>query len=121
MAIMHDRIKDLRNKRGFTLSQVADYLNVTEATAQRYETGKGIKTIPYDVIEKYANMFNCSPAYIMGWELEDAIEEYPVETGTIIGKAIKDESFLELLSYYNLLNDDKKKEALSYMKYLSQS
>lgn len=71
MAVMHERIKELRNQKGLTLSQVANYLGVTEATAQRYETGKGIKTIPYRAIEKYANLFNCSPQYIMGWNEED--------------------------------------------------
>jgi len=71
MAIMHERIKDLRNKKGYTLSKVADWLDVTEATAQRYETGKGIKTIPYEVIEKYANLFHCSPSYLMGWDEEE--------------------------------------------------
>ena len=73
MAIMHDRIKELRNTHGYTLSMIAEKLGVTEATAQRYETGKGIKTIPYDVIEKYANIFCCSPSYIMGWD-QDEIE-----------------------------------------------
>lgn len=69
---MHDRIKELRNQHGYTLSMIAEQLDVTEATAQRYETGKGIKTIPYEVIEKYANIFNCSPSYIMGWD-QDSI------------------------------------------------
>lgn len=70
MAIMHDRIKELRNRKGMTLAQIADALGTTEATAQRYESGKGIKSIPYDVIEKYANIFGCKPQYIVGWEEE---------------------------------------------------
>jgi transcriptional regulator with XRE-family HTH domain len=81
MAIMHERIKELRSRKGMTLASVADYLEVTEATAQRYETGKGIKTIPYEVIEKYANLFHCTPSYIMGWEGENLTEktEKPTE------------------------------------------
>ena len=57
MAIMHERIKELRHKKGMTLAQIADALGTTEATAQRYESGKGIKSIPYEVIEKYANIW----------------------------------------------------------------
>lgn len=71
MAIMHDRIKKLRNDSGLTLAQIAEKLDVTEATAQRYESAKGIKTIPYESIEKYADIFNCTPQYIMGWDGED--------------------------------------------------
>ena len=76
MAIMHDRLKELRNRKGMTLAQIADALGTTEATAQRYESGKGIKSIPYDVIEKYANIFGCKPQFIMGWEEE--IQNDPV-------------------------------------------
>jgi transcriptional regulator with XRE-family HTH domain len=49
-----------------TLKEVASKLQTTEATVQRYEST--IKNIPYDVIEKYAEIFNVTPSYIMGWE-----------------------------------------------------
>lgn len=111
MAIMHDRIKELRSKRGFTLAQVADYLNVTEATAQRYETGKGIKTIPYEVIEKYANMFNCPPAYIMGWDEEESVTEEikkdnDITTDIIVRMRI-DNDFLSVVETLNTLDEEK--------------
>jgi transcriptional regulator with XRE-family HTH domain len=50
-----------------TLKEVANKIGVTEATAQRYESANGIKSIPYDIIEKYAEIFDVSPSYIMGW------------------------------------------------------
>ena len=111
MAIMHVRIKELRNKRGFTLAQVADFLNVTEATAQRYETGKGIKSIPYEVIEKYANMFNCSPSYIMGWDREESITEEIKKDNDIMSDIIVrmriDKDFLSVVETLNKLEEDK--------------
>lgn len=65
----HDRIKALRKEKGFTLKDVAKKLDVTEATAQRYESnGSGIKDVPYEKIILYAEMFNVDPAEIFGWE-----------------------------------------------------
>lgn len=68
MAIWNDRIKELRKSHDMTLKFVAEYLGTTEATAQRYESGNGIKNIPYEIIIKYAELFHCSPSYLMGWE-----------------------------------------------------
>ena len=65
--IWNERIKSLRTSQGYTLKDVAQKLGVTEATAQRYESN-AIKVIPYEAIVKYAEIFACSPAYIMGWE-----------------------------------------------------
>lgn len=71
MTITNERIKELRQKNGYTLARIAEILEVTEATAQRYESGKGIKSIPYRIIEKYANIFKCTPQYLMGWDEEE--------------------------------------------------
>jgi Predicted transcriptional regulator len=67
MAILNEHIKEMRLKRGFTLIQVAELLGVKEATIQRYESGE-IKNIKHEYIAKLAEIFNCSPAYLMGWE-----------------------------------------------------
>jgi transcriptional regulator with XRE-family HTH domain len=77
-----------------TLAQIADALGTTEATAQRYESGKGIKSIPYEVIEKYANIFGCKPQYIMGWSEE--IEKNPVGMAEKHVEMILDEDISEI-------------------------
>lgn len=66
MNIINERIKEMRIKCGLTLLEVAETLNVREATAQRYESGK-IKDIKHDTIVKLAELFHCSPSYLMGW------------------------------------------------------
>ena len=66
MAEIHDRIKEMRLARGLLLSEVADYLGVKEATAQRYESGS-IKNIKHETICKLAELFHCDPTYLMGW------------------------------------------------------
>lgn len=65
--IWNERIKTLREAHDLTLKDIAKDLGVSEATAQRYESN-AIKNIPYEVIVKYAEIFRCSPCYIMGWE-----------------------------------------------------
>lgn len=69
--IWNERLKELREENGLTLLEVANKLNISESTAQRYESTKGIKNIPYDALVKYANLLNVSPSYIMGWESKE--------------------------------------------------
>lgn len=101
MAIMHDRIKELRSQKGMTLAQVAEALGTTEATAQRYESGKGIKSIPYEVIEKYANIFGCKPQFIMGWEETQKKNDTLTD---IVVRMRTDEEFASILKGLNQLD-----------------
>lgn len=66
MEIWHKRIKELRANSDVTLKEMAQLIGVSEATVQRYESG-AINDVPYKAITAYAEKFNCSPSYIMGW------------------------------------------------------
>ncbi len=83
MTELQKRIKELRLKRGYTLSQLADLLNVKEATVQRYESGE-IKNIKHHIIVQLASILNCSPSYLMGWEELPEIHLSPIEEQLII-------------------------------------
>lgn len=107
--IWNDRIRNLRKESGFTLKEVAKKLNVSEATAQRYEDREnGIKNIPYDIIDKYATIFNVSPSYIMGWDKEGSgdseVNDMPPEIPGIL--TIADQRELDDL-YMQLDADDR--------------
>lgn len=67
MSVLQERIKERRLALGMTLLEVAARLGVKEATMQRYESGE-IKNIKHETIVKLAEIFHCSPAYLMGWE-----------------------------------------------------
>lgn len=75
MAIWNERIRNKRLQKGITLAQIADKLGVTEATAQRYESGS-IKSIPYEHMCAYGEILGCSPAYLMGWNDESIETKY---------------------------------------------
>ena len=64
---MANRIRAIRKKRGLTLLQVAKKLGISESTVQRYESGN-IKNLKYETVVELANIFGCSPAYLMGWD-----------------------------------------------------
>lgn len=82
MAVWNHRIKAKRLEKGITLAQIADRLGVTEATAQRYESGN-IKSVPYEHMCSYGEILGCSPSYLMGWDDQEAQieqeEEFPTE------------------------------------------
>lgn len=67
MSILNERIKERRLDLGLTLLDVAEQLGVKEATMQRYESGQ-IKNIKHETIVALADIFKCTPAYLMGWD-----------------------------------------------------
>lgn len=90
MGLLNERIKDMRTKRGLTLAEVAEYLGVKEATAQRYESGT-IKNIKHETIISLSELFHCSPEYLMGWDPAAAenlgIEPYrPTKFMPVLGR-----------------------------------
>ena len=68
LTAFRERMRTVRKAKNITLREIAEKIGVREATVQRYESGNGIKTIPYDAIVGIANILGVSPAYLMGWE-----------------------------------------------------
>ena len=62
-----ERIRELRQRSGLSMQEVAERLNTTKQTVYKYETGI-ITNIPSDRISAMAVMFGVSPAVIMGWQ-----------------------------------------------------
>lgn len=64
-----ERIHELRLAAGLTMEDLAKKLNTTKQTIGKYE--KGIVTnIPSDKVEQMADIFNCTPDYILGWNVK---------------------------------------------------
>lgn len=106
MAIWNERIRKKRLEKGITLAQIADKLGVTEATAQRYESGS-IKSVPYEHMCAYGEILGCSPAYLMGWVTNtDSILDYFDNT---LDKII---SFLEKSGYIILQTDSRNDDSI---------
>ncbi|WP_110932640.1 helix-turn-helix domain-containing protein [Paenibacillus bouchesdurhonensis] len=61
---MYKRIRSLREDKDLTQRQLADYLNITQATYSRYESGN--LDVPSLVLIKLSNYYNVSIDYILG-------------------------------------------------------
>ena len=69
MTALSEVMKKRRKELGLTLAQIADAVGVTEATAQRWESGN-IKSVRHEKITLLANILKVSPADLMGWEIK---------------------------------------------------
>ena len=61
---MHETIRKLRQDRGLTQRQVADYLRIDRSTYAYYESGR--TKIPVDLMVKLAHFYKVSYATIIG-------------------------------------------------------
>ncbi len=92
------RMKERRTILNITLTEIAEALDITQPTAQRYESGE-IKNIPYDKLAMLAELLQCSPPYLLGWEtMTDSPPAIPGEEE-------------RMLRYFRKLNAKGKKEA----------
>lgn len=64
---MPEIIKKRRDELDLTLLDIAKKIGVSEATVQRYESGR-IKNIRQDKIVKLASALQLTPAQLLGWE-----------------------------------------------------
>ena len=105
---LQKRIKQRRLECGYTLAEVAELIDVKESTVQRYESGE-IKNLKYDTMVKLANIFKCSPAYLMGWtsnKAEGAAEYKKADALSDIYLKIKNNpTFYKLVEKLYELND----------------
>lgn len=62
-----EAIKELRKAASLSQEELARKLNTTKQTVYKYENGI-VTNIPSDKIEAMSQIFNVSPAVIMGWD-----------------------------------------------------
>lgn len=65
-------LKKLRLEKKFTLEEAGKKIGVSKQTLYKYEN-EIITNIPSDKIEALANLYQVSPAQIMGWKDENII------------------------------------------------
>lgn len=67
---MAERIKEKRLELGLTQEELGDKLGLQKSAIAKYENGR-VENIKRSVIAEMAKLFNCSPAYLMGWDDND--------------------------------------------------
>lgn len=69
------RIKERRQDLNMTQEQVGDRIGVSKATVNKYEVGT-VKTFSRPRIEKLAEVLECSPGWLLGWDdLDEAAQQ----------------------------------------------
>ena len=71
------RLKDLREDKDLTQTEISILLNCKQNTYQQYESEK--RQIPIEALKKLAIFYNTSVDYIL--ELTDVTEPYKRKTG----------------------------------------
>ena len=97
--------------------ELAKKLKKDRSTIYRYEKGD-IENLPLDILEPIAQALETTPAYLMGWENPENIENMKIELfgkegaaevnelATILKRINKDEGFRNLMININKLNPD---------------
>lgn len=104
------RIRKSRNSLDMTMKELGSKVNLSEATIQRYESGK-IKGVDINLIKNFARILKVSPAYLMGWEEkspEPELDDDMVVLARNANKLTKDQIKLirNMIDEFNKQNED---------------
>lgn len=72
-----DKIKELREQKGISQTELANKINVVRSTICQYE--KGTREPSYEVLQKLADFFNVSVDYLLGRDEKTLEAKYPSE------------------------------------------
>ena len=105
---MAQRIKELRQKKGLTLEQVADVVGVGKSTVRKWETGM-IANMKRDKIADLAKALGTTPAYLMGWNEDEEKKDSPSEPQLTEGEKV-------LLNLFNRVPEDQQQMVLQMIR-----
>lgn len=115
------RIRYERLKRGLSQEELAKALSTTKQAIYKYEN-EIVTNIPMDKISKLAEIFNTTPAYIMGWEEESPSNDKLSEEDLEILELIKQVPELkELVKMATEIPEEKLKSFLEMGRLYSDS
>lgn len=105
-----ERIRARRKELGITADTLAEQIGVSRSTMFRYENGF-IEKMPMNNLVPIARALHTTVGYLMGWDEEKEAPTPGAEDGC--------ES--EAMHYFGSLSEDRKIEALNYLRYLATS
>lgn len=119
--LMSLRIQQKRKEKGLTLQELGDMLGVYKSAVNKWEKGT-VKNIKQSTIKKMAEIFDCSPAWLMG--IDDITVEVEQRRDEEIGSLLallETTSSDDILMIGKLLSlpEDKKAIVFNQIDYLS--
>lgn len=83
-----NNLKKYRKEKGLTLKELAETVELTEATVQKYEAGN-IKKIDVETLKKFADALGVLPENITEWDKDDYKKYREEKQGKQEAKIIK--------------------------------
>lgn len=108
------RIKTMRLQQGLSTDELACRLGKNRTTIYRYENGD-IENLPLGILDSLANALNTTPAYLMGWDIDN--NDY------LAYKEINDTEIHHVSRWFeefgaNVFNDEEHEKLIEYGKFL---
>lgn len=117
------RIKMLRNSVEMTQDELGEKLGVKKAAIQKYESGS-IVNLKIETIKRLAEIFEVTPAYIMGWDkFDEEINNDKLKRQIRLAELLSDRFDMEIVEVIFKsfeLNEDGQHKLFSYMEDLIQ-
>ena len=117
------RIKMLRKSSGLTQDELGEKLGVKKAAIQKYESG-GIVNLKIETIKKLAEIFEVTPAYIMGWDkFDEEVNNDKLKRQIRLAELLSDRFDVEIVEVIFKsfeLNEEGQTKLFSYMDDLTQ-
>ncbi|MDL2310981.1 helix-turn-helix domain-containing protein [Peptostreptococcaceae bacterium OttesenSCG-928-C18] len=101
MTTLHDRLKQLRNKKNLTQKDLAKELNITKAAISNYERGR--RKPEYETLKKISDFFGVDIDYLYGQTTQSNRKEsvrIPILGSVIAGTPV--EAIQDILGYVEI-------------------
>ena len=98
------RIKQLREQKGISQSDLARMVGITKQSLYKYENAI-ITNIPSSKIESLASKLDTTPAYLMGWVDEKTEKKNDIITDVIL-RLRTDDIFINVVNELNELSSE---------------
>jgi transcriptional regulator with XRE-family HTH domain len=106
------KIKSARLRKGYTQEELGNLIGVQKSAVAKYEKGR-VVNIKRSVLAKISEVLDIPPV-----ELVTDIEERPVDLANELSEIFLDTELREMIADYKLLDEDKKKQAREFIRFL---
>ena len=110
------RIRLVREKRGLSQDALAKLMGYKDRSSISKIEKETDENIYMDTVQKFAEVLNCSPLYLMGWAKEENFDEndkvaagaYQINQAVNKVMSQEDEQANRFINYYKQLNPEQK-------------
>lgn len=112
-----ERIKNVREKTGYSQIELADKIQVSKQTMYKYENDI-ITNIPSDKIEEIAKWCQTTPSFLMGWDDDEEFQTLKANRKQFAEKWNIQFYEKKMFNAFSKLSDNNKKKSIEYTDHL---